>query len=244
MKFFNFKTKESKVGLYSTLIFHLVILIILLVAGIGSSIREESSFVLDFTKQEELEKLKEEQEFKEMVSAEVDEILAAAMRNSEIRNVAVNVNQQSSNVQNNMSDIYDDAKNLQDRLDAAKEKSIALNEKDEAFVASLNKKKENKEVAAYKGPSVISYNLEGREATFLSVPAYKGYESGDVSVKIYVNNAGRVVDVEAIASVSTTNESLIELALQAAKRSRFTASSSASKSQEGEIVYRFIGQKK
>ena len=41
-----------RAGLYTTLIFHLSILIILLLVSISSAVDQEHSFVLDFTRQE------------------------------------------------------------------------------------------------------------------------------------------------------------------------------------------------
>ena len=56
---------EDKAGLYITVIFHLVIIIILLACQIGAVLKRENTFVLDFTKQEEVEKKKAEENFKE-----------------------------------------------------------------------------------------------------------------------------------------------------------------------------------
>ena len=47
--------KESKAGIIITVIFHLTVIIVLLLYQIDSSIRREESFVLDFSKQEEME---------------------------------------------------------------------------------------------------------------------------------------------------------------------------------------------
>jgi hypothetical protein len=47
---------EDKAGIYLTVILHLCVIIILLVIQIGKELSAESSFVMDFTKQEELEK--------------------------------------------------------------------------------------------------------------------------------------------------------------------------------------------
>ena len=44
--------REDKAGLYVTLIVHLGILIVLLIAQIGFSLQRENSFVIDFSKQE------------------------------------------------------------------------------------------------------------------------------------------------------------------------------------------------
>ena len=60
----NLTNKENKAGLYLTIIFHLVVVIVLLVYQIDSRIKAESSFVLDFTKQEEIEKEQKLQEMK------------------------------------------------------------------------------------------------------------------------------------------------------------------------------------
>ena len=47
--------KDNNAGLYMTIAVHLVLLIVLLSSRIGYLIQEESSFVLDFTKEEEIE---------------------------------------------------------------------------------------------------------------------------------------------------------------------------------------------
>ena len=67
--------REHRVGFYSTVIFHLLVLIILLSFSIGTVARMETSFVLDFTKQEELERREKEMEFKEDVKEQLVNIL-------------------------------------------------------------------------------------------------------------------------------------------------------------------------
>ena len=59
-----FRNKEDRAGLYITIIFHLVVIIVLLVYQIDNVLKREESFVLDFTKQEEIERQKKEQVFK------------------------------------------------------------------------------------------------------------------------------------------------------------------------------------
>lgn len=70
-------TRDDKAGLYLTVIFHLVILIILLIAQIGFSLQKENSFVIDFTKQEEIEAREKKQRFDEEVEKKVDDLIAA-----------------------------------------------------------------------------------------------------------------------------------------------------------------------
>ena len=65
MKLWGGRNKEDRVGFYTTLVFHLAVLIVLLIVSIGHVASTETSFVLDFTKQEELEKLQKEIELKD-----------------------------------------------------------------------------------------------------------------------------------------------------------------------------------
>ena len=55
-------TPDQKAGLYITAIIHLAVIIVLLLVQIGYSVQKEDSFVLDFTRQEEQEKLEEQEE--------------------------------------------------------------------------------------------------------------------------------------------------------------------------------------
>ena len=240
-KFFNIKDREDKVGIYSTIIFHLVILIILLIGSIGATVKKESTFVLDFSKQEARQKEIEVQQMKDMVSEELDKILAQARRQNarDIRNVVVNANARLKD-----DKVYDDARKLQENLDAGKEKNKKLDQEDAIAEANATKiePEKKKEEVSYSGPSVLSYSLDGRTMTLKKVPAYKGYGQGDVTVKIYVNRKGVVTEAKVVESVSSKDESLWKFAVQAAKASRFSASSTARDPQSGEIVYRFIAK--
>jgi TonB family protein len=89
---------------------------------------------------------------------------------------------------------------------------------------------------------VLSWELEGRKAVKLPIPAYKGFGGGDVAVAIYVNSSGRVIKAQVIESASTKDKSLWQWAVKAAERSRFNRSDSAPDPQKGSIVYRFIAQ--
>ena len=68
---------EDKAGLYITVIFHLTVIIVLLAYGIDSTIKREESFVLDFSKQEEIERVMKEKVFKEDISRKLRAYAAA-----------------------------------------------------------------------------------------------------------------------------------------------------------------------
>ena len=81
---------EDKAGLYITVIFHLTVIIVLLVYGIDSTLKREESFVLDFSKQEEIERIVKEKAFKEDISKRLEQLIEMSRRSSEpVRNIAV-----------------------------------------------------------------------------------------------------------------------------------------------------------
>ena len=236
------KNSEDKAGLYITIIFHLVVIIVLLAYQIDSTLKREESFVLDFSKQEEIEQRQKEEAFKEDISKRLDELIAAARSSSDpIRNIAVDAGSKLKDDRNTDADqLYKDAERLAQelrdgqQLEDAREETVEL--KPEKKKTDDSKKKE------YSGPSVLSYNLDGRKASHLKIPAYRCYGSGDVTVIITVNNAGQVVGAKVLDAVSSSDQCLRNFAVRAARLSRFSASTTAPPNQTGEILYRFIAQ--
>lgn len=232
-------SEEKKAGLYTTLAFHLVALIVILLVTIHSMADQESSFVLDFTKQEELEARQKEAAFKDQVSRELDEQIG---RPQEIRNAAVDVGRALKDDRHkNPAEVYNEAEELQKRLDASRREAMAEAVNDESVEVSKQEKPKD-DTPAYAGPSVISWLLEGRTKYNLPVPAYQGFGAGDVYVSILVNRKGRVVAAKVNEAVSTPDPQLWEFALKAAKKSVFNADPGAPEQQAGEIVYRFVKQ--
>lgn len=234
-------SKEKKIGFYSTVIFHLLLVIVFLLTTIHGIISEETSFVLDFTKQEQIEQQEKVVQMKENVSKELDGILSGKTPN-QYRNVAVDRSGKALKDDRfkNPNQVYDEAKALQRKLDASRREALKEQGADEAVSGRELVSNENSET--YKGPSVISYSLDGRKAISLPVPVYKCFGGGDVSVRIIVNKKGYVTDAQVIENASAQDECIRRYAIDAAKRSRFTASASAPDRQAGEIVYRFIAQ--
>ncbi len=233
---------EDRAGLYITIIFHLMVIIVLLAYQIDSTLKKEESFVLDFSKQEEIEKMEKEKAFKEDISKRLDDLIAAARSSSDqIRNIAVDAGSQLKDDRNTDADqLYKDAERLaQDLRDGHAEQEDA---RDETVELQTQKRQENTEKKEYKGPSVLSYNLDGRKASHLKIPAYRCYGSGDVTVIITVNNAGQVVGAKVLDAVSSDDQCLRNYAIRAARLSRFSASTTAPPNQTGEILYRFIAQ--
>ncbi len=90
----------------------------------------------------------------------------------------------------------------------------------------------------------VSYSLGGRGASFLERPAARFNEQGTVIIKIWVNPSGKVIRAAINAKgTSIVNEKLREMALKAAKNSRFSTNPTAPPEQIGTITYRFILKK-
>ena len=232
------RRKENRIGLYSTIIFHLVVLIILLVYSIGASVRKESSFILDFTQQDKQELIKQQhelKEFKDRVSKELDAMIAAAPTPT-VRNAVVDANAIKARAEREAL-----GRSVEEALAANRRAALQAEEDDVATEDNPDSGGDTEgEAHEYSGPSVVSWNLEGRKALMpMPIPAYKGYGSGDVLVKIYVNRSGRVIK----AVVASSNDSSLDRwALRAAERTKFNRSDSADDPQIGDILYRFVAQ--
>lgn len=236
-------SNEEKAGLMTTAIVHLAVLIILLAAGLGASLREENSFVLDFTKLEEkermlaeIEKLQKEAEFQQAISEKLQQQIDAAPA---VRNVSVNRGALKDDRGTDAEQLYKDAERLQQELD----KGFSAPDDDHAEIAPPdNKKEESRKEQTYSGPSVVSYFLEGRKASKLPIPAYRCMGGGEVTVLITVDPAGTVVAAKVDESCSATDGCLRAYAVRAARLSKFSASPTAPPRQSGNIVYQFIAQ--
>ena len=233
---------EDKAGLYITVIFHLTVIIVLLVYGIDSTLKREESFVLDFSKQEEIERVMKEKIFKEDISKKLDRLLEMSRNSSEpIRNIAVDAGSKLKDDRGTDAEqLYKDAERLARELRDGQKQDA----RDETVELPHEKKKEEKkaEQKEYSGPSVVSYTLDGRKASNLKIPAYRCYGSGDVTVIITVDNSGNVVGAKVMDELSSEDNCLRSFAVRAARLSKFSASSTAPPRQTGEILYRFIAQ--
>ncbi|MBP5390893.1 MAG: energy transducer TonB [Bacteroidales bacterium] len=234
---------SRRAGLYLTIIFHLVLVIILLIVSISTVRKGEISFVTDSegqiakSRQEEEERLQEE--IKAIAKAQLEDQIAGRPVTT-YRAVAVSRNTQLKDDRNTDADkLYKDAEDLQQRIkDAAKIQTDGVDEVPSA--AKYEEKKE--ETPAYKGPSVLYWILEGRRAFSLPIPVYKCRGGGDVTIQIYVGKNGYVQRAQVVADASVPDECIRNAALNAAKRSRFSSSDTAPDPQLGQITYRFIAQ--
>ncbi|MDR1554225.1 MAG: hypothetical protein LBS69_12325 [Prevotellaceae bacterium] len=240
------RIKKHQTGIYITLILHLLIVIFLLAYKINAMKDRKMTVEIDFSREtakEAEEKLLRE---KEQLVAEIDKLFKDAREGRVIRNVAVNSEDLLSSTLKDDKGInekvYEDARQLQEKLDANRKKMQDLQTSANEVPVPENKNSSKPDSESYKGASVIKYTLEGRRAMYLPVPVYKCLQGGDVCMQIEVNQNGYVVKANVVSAVSAVDECLREAATNAAKLSRFNADDSAPKLQTGTVVYRFVAQ--
>ena len=234
--------EDNRAGLYFTAIFHLAVIIVLLLAGIGSELGVENSFVMDFSKQEQKEKEIKEEEFRESISRRLDELISGAAAPM-VRNVTVDNNAPLKDDRGTDADeLYKENERLQRDLNGLDSRyEDAVNET--VDLKSEPDRKDTPQNKAYSGPYVLRWTLDGRKASILKVPAYKCYNAGDVTVMIKVNPQGVVVYAKVVDELSSEDECLRKEAVRAARLSKFSIKTDAPANQPGEITYRFIAQR-
>jgi hypothetical protein len=238
-------SQEDKAGIYTTVIVHLVVVIVLLIAGLDWTIRKENSFVLDFSAleekerlQEEIERLQEEAAFKESIAERLQQQLDAA---PPVRGIAVDRGALRDDRGTDAEQLYRDAQRLQEEL--ARGYEVQEDDVVEPAPVIPDKKEEQKQSeAVYSGPSVVSYYLEGRKASHLPIPAYRCMGAGQVTVLITVDPGGTVIGAKVDESVSSSDGCLRSFAIRAARLSKFSAKADAPAKQIGNIVYEFVAQ--
>jgi len=237
--------KEHGAGIYAAILFHLILLVFLLGSHLYSAVTGRTSILIDFSGQDRQvarqRKEQKEMQAKEIAAKQLDEMLNARL-SQRARNVAVDVSVSNQPLRDDrrtdVSQLNTEAQELQRKLDAARRQLTQQQGSDE--VKTPGQQQSQQEV--YKGPTVLTYDLGGRKAMSLPVPAYTCRGGGDVTVIIDVNPQGYVVAAAVQTAASTNDACLHEAALRFARASRFAVQPNAPARQRGNIVYRFIAQ--
>lgn len=234
-------TPDQQAGLYITVSIHLAVIIVLLAARIGFEMQRENSFVLDFTAQEEAERLQQRIRMQERVEAQLEEMLEA-QGGVPIRNVTVNQTALKDDRGTNADELYKEAERLAKELQEGQRQADATPDSFAAVEEAGKEEKKKEEIKPYSGPSVLSWSLDGRKASHLPIPAYRCYGAGDVTVIITVNNKGDVINAKVDEGTSSEDGCLRTFAIRAARLSKFSISQEAPARQMGTITYAFIAQ--
>ena len=231
-------SKDDRVGLYITVIVHLSVLIVLMGIQLGATLKKESSFVLDFTKAEQIEKLKKELDLKQAINERLNEMLAGGYE--PVRNIAVDRSslKDDRHSAEDAEQLYKDVEKLRKDLQSAPE----IPEENEVVAEPVKSKETKREEVRYSGPSVLSWELEGRKASRLPIPAYRCLGAGEVRINITVDKQGNVTGAKVDEGSSSSDGCLRSFAVRAARMSKFSMSSTAPDRQQGFIIYQFVAQ--
>ena len=235
---------SRRAGIYITVIFHLLLIIVLLIVSISTVTKGEISFVTDSEGQIHRQRVEEQERLQEEIKAIAKAQLEDQMAGRPVttyRAVAVNRSSQLKDDRNTDADkLYKDAEDLQKRIKEAARIEIPDGADN---VSTYNETSEEKaETKPYTGPSVLNWTLDGRRAFALPIPVYKCRGGGDVTIQIFVGRNGYVQKAAVVEGASVPDACIRNAALNAAKRSRFSQSETAPEPQIGSITYRFIAQ--
>lgn len=117
----------------------------------------------------------------------------------------------------------------------------AVNKEQLSSFSKVNELIKNQKDAGVNTKSTISFSLTDRKKVHIPIPVYLCEVDGKIVINITVNSKGEVIDTYLNSSSTSSNQCLIETAMQYAKDSRFSADASK-KEQLGSITFSFIGK--
>jgi hypothetical protein len=213
--------------------------------GLIKKKKEKQEVLIDFVDPQIMEKAIEQKK-EEVKNLTQQQLLKSIQQEYAVKNIAVNeadakqtIDQMEKDIKNELN-IKDNKPteqiNPQPKIEDIKKKEPVVVDKRPQFNAQGEK-------LFYKGPTTISYSLEGRTEVYINPPVYQCQGSGKVVVDIVVNQSGYVVDANINKPKSQiTEDCLVEAANRAALTTRFNAKNTAPERQRGTITYIFIAQ--
>jgi len=234
-------------GIMGTIIFHLLLGITLLSAEISHmETRRELEIEWDkpepeVVQQKQQEELKKQELRRQTADEEVEKML---------RTIAVNENARAKTSQPHPSqDVQKYIQEIQEELDGSYGNRYKARKDKHHQADSLQHAKDEQQrkldslqSTVYAGKSSVSYKIGNRYKIFLPIPIFKCEHGGKIVVKVIVNPKGKVIKAEVVDASSKADESLREVAVDAALRSSFNQDDKAPERQSGTITYHFVKQ--
>lgn len=239
--------ERHKIGILTTIIFHLLLITLFLVMQFGTLKQktESKQVFIDFVDPEALQK-QIEQKKEEIKSLSQKEFLKNMQQEYLGHNLPVNeanpdakqsIDKMVTDIRNELN-IKDDQRQSIEKEKTVEKKEAQVTQKKTEF--TTNSKGER---IFFKGATTVSYFLEGRMHTYFPVPVYQCQGSGKVYMNIQVDQRGYVISASVDnAKSQITDECLIEAAKRAALTARFNEKAGAPDKQTGYITYIFIAQ--
>ena len=239
--------KEHRHGVMGTVIFHLVLAIFLVCVGISRlDSQQRMEIEIDMpepgiVQQKQEEQKKKEQILQQSADEEVNEML---------RSLAVNEDAVKRNAETQPHERVEEyIEQIQEEIDSDYGGRYRANKnkhyKEDIIRVQRDKKErmlDSLQSTFYVGKSSVSYNIKGRYKTYLPIPVYKCEFGGKIVVAVVVNRQGRVIKAEVVDAESNKDDSLREVAVDAALKSEFNVDEKAPERQTGTITYNFVKQ--
>ena len=239
--------KEHRHGVMGTVIFHLVLAIFLVCVGISRlDSQQRMEIEIDMPEPEIVQQKQEEQKKKEQILQQsADEEV-----NEMLRSLAVNEDAVKKNAETQPHERVEEyIEQIQEEIDSDYGGRYRANKNKHYKEDSIRVQRDKKErmldslqSTVYVGKSRVSYNIKGRYKTYLPIPVYKCEFGGKIVVAVVVNRQGRVIKAEVVDAESNKDDSLREVAVDAALKSEFNVDEKAPERQTGTITYNFVKQ--
>ena len=241
--------ERHKIGILTTIIIHLLLVTLFMVIqfGVFKKKKEKQEVLIDFIDPTILEKAIEEKK-KEVKTLSQQQFIKTLQNEYAVKNIAVNEADHDAKpaIDEMVKDIKSELnikENRQTEQISPQPKIEDIKKKDAKVTDNRPKYNAQGEKLFYKGPTTISYSLEGRTEVYIYPPVYQCQGSGKVVVDIVVNQSGYVIDAIINKPKSQINDDcLVEAANRAALTTRFNAKNTAPERQRGTITYIFIAQ--
>lgn len=117
----------------------------------------------------------------------------------------------------------------------------AIDEEKLSSFSKVNELLKKQQAEGVNKKSTMHYSLVGRTHLYLPTPIYLCETGGKIVINITVDSNGDVTDTYLNSSSTSSNECLIEHAMEYAEEAKFSADASK-KSQIGSITFYFIGK--
>ena len=239
--------KEHRHGVMGTVIFHLVLAIFLVCVGISRlDSQQRMEIEIDMPEPEIVQQKQEEQKKKEQILQQsADEEV-----NEMLRSLAVNEDAVKKNAETQPHERVEEyIEQIQEEIDSDYGGRYRANKNKHYKEDSIRVQRDKKErmldslqSTVYVGKSSVSYNIKGRYKTYLPIPVYKCEFGGKIVVAVVVNRQGRVIKAEVVDAESNKDDSLREVAVDAALKSEFNVDEKAPERQTGTITDNFVKQ--
>jgi hypothetical protein len=244
---------RHKAGILGTIVIHLLFATIILVMKINSIKEHESAVMLDLLSEEQVKELMQPEESKQKQPVQTTEEFLKKTEQEYLGAKNIGTNEADKVASDKIDQMVSELKNelnVNDQPAANWNAKPQETPKEESTSENLTKEEStdvSKNVTGvrtfYKGPTTVSYFLEGRYHQYLPIPVYKCQGHGKVVMKIEVNQQGFVVNLDVNKAQSEIpDECILETAINAARSTRFNVKKDAPPKQQGTLTYVFIAQ--